>query len=277
MGPLCLMAGRRHMWKTVGRLRPPPVCHQQAQVHARRLDHAHQPAHPFLAAWAQRAIYFVITEPRRERSQGNFQVARIDTQARQGPARFQHAKRRLERRLGSEGLDRSIGTAPAGDFHDFVNDVAIFEVQSDVGAHAPRNAETMVVAPRRRAPAVAHSPIGPWANTTTTSPILILAFSAPLNPVDMMSGHIRTCSSVNPSGTGAPHRGERILRRARAGYREIHESSRYNSPISPDNPPPRIAHWCEARPLPPIARSYARSRDTCGTGSALDCIRCQRF
>ena len=29
------------------------------------------------------------------------------------------------------------------------------------------------------------------------------ALSAPLKPVDMMSGHISTCSSVRPSGTGA--------------------------------------------------------------------------
>ena len=61
----------------------------------------------------------------------------------------------------------------------------------------------MVVAPKRRAPAVAHKPIGPWANTTTVSPILMCAFSAPAKPVDMMSGHISTCSSVKPSGIGA--------------------------------------------------------------------------
>ncbi|MCY1193770.1 hypothetical protein D9M72_50530 [compost metagenome] len=45
--------------------------------------------------------------------------------------------------------------------------------------------------------------MGPWANTATTSPMRMLAFSAPLKPVDMMSGHISTCSSVRPSGTGA--------------------------------------------------------------------------
>ena len=61
----------------------------------------------------------------------------------------------------------------------------------------------MVAAPISRAPAVAHRPIGPWANTTTVSPIRMLAFSAPLNPVDMMSGHISTCSSLRPSGMGA--------------------------------------------------------------------------
>ena len=58
-------------------------------------------------------------------------------------------------------------------------------------------------APRRRAPAVAHSPIGPCANTATMSPILMSARSAPAKPVDMMSGHISTCSSLSPSGIGA--------------------------------------------------------------------------
>ncbi|MNY02124.1 hypothetical protein D3C86_1346830 [compost metagenome] len=59
------------------------------------------------------------------------------------------------------------------------------------------------LAPRSLAPAVAHRPIGPWANTATMSPILMLAASAPAKPVDMMSGHISTCSSLRPSGTGA--------------------------------------------------------------------------
>ena len=61
----------------------------------------------------------------------------------------------------------------------------------------------MVVAPFSRAPAVAHRPMGPWANTATVSPMPMLADSAPAKPVDMMSGHISTCSSVRPSGTGA--------------------------------------------------------------------------
>ncbi|MNL44586.1 hypothetical protein D3C87_1671710 [compost metagenome] len=61
----------------------------------------------------------------------------------------------------------------------------------------------MVVAPNNLAPAVAQSPIGPCANTATVSPIRMLAFSAPLKPVDMMSGHMSTCSSLSASGTGA--------------------------------------------------------------------------
>ena len=61
----------------------------------------------------------------------------------------------------------------------------------------------IVVAPDSFAPAVAHSPIGPCANTATVSPMRISPLSAPQKPVDMMSGHISTCSSVSSSGTGA--------------------------------------------------------------------------
>jgi len=59
------------------------------------------------------------------------------------------------------------------------------------------------VAPRSRAPTVAQSPIGPCAKIATESPIRIRPLSAPPNPVLMMSGHMRTCSSVSPSGIGA--------------------------------------------------------------------------
>ena len=81
-----------------------------------------------------------------------------------------------------------------------------------VGAEALRHLERaparvstamIVVAPISRAPTVAQSPIGPCAKTATASPIRTLPLSAPANPVDMMSGHISTCSSVRPSGTGA--------------------------------------------------------------------------
>ncbi|MCY1514147.1 hypothetical protein D9M68_486760 [compost metagenome] len=65
------------------------------------------------------------------------------------------------------------------------------------------SAPMTVLAPSSRAPAAAQSPIGPCANTATVSPMRMLAFSAPLNPVDMISGHISTCSSLKLSGTGA--------------------------------------------------------------------------
>ena len=57
-------------------------------------------------------------------------------------------------------------------------------------------------APISLAPAVAHRPIGPWAKTTTASPILTPPDSGPLKPVEAMSASSTTCSSVTPSGMG---------------------------------------------------------------------------
>ena len=55
-------------------------------------------------------------------------------------------------------------------------------------------------APFRRAPAVAHSPIGPWAKTATVWPIRTSAVSAAEIPVEAMSASSRHCSSVMSSG-----------------------------------------------------------------------------
>ena len=55
-------------------------------------------------------------------------------------------------------------------------------------------------APISLAPAVAHRPIGPCANTTTASPIRTPPDSAPLKPVEAMSASSTTCSSVSSSG-----------------------------------------------------------------------------
>ena len=61
----------------------------------------------------------------------------------------------------------------------------------------------MVVAPVSFAPTVAQRPIGPCAKTATVSPMRMPPLSAPAKPVDMMSGHMRTSSSVSPPGIGA--------------------------------------------------------------------------
>ena len=55
-------------------------------------------------------------------------------------------------------------------------------------------------APISFAPAVAHSPIGPCANTTTVSPMRTPPDCAPAKPVDAMSARRTTCSSVTSSG-----------------------------------------------------------------------------
>jgi hypothetical protein len=61
----------------------------------------------------------------------------------------------------------------------------------------------MIDAPLSFAPSVAHSPIGPCANTATLSPTRIPPLSAPERPVEKMSGHNTTSSSVRPDGMGA--------------------------------------------------------------------------
>ena len=80
--------------------------------------------------------------------------------------------------LRAERLDRHVGTA-AGQLLHLGDDVDLGEVEHHIGAHAlaisrrTGSLSTPMIseAPISFAPAVAHSPIGPWANTTTASPI----------------------------------------------------------------------------------------------------------
>jgi IS5 family transposase len=101
-------------------------------------------------------------------------------------------------------------TAPAGQFHDGGDRVDVLEVDRVVSPELRRissragmlSTTMIVVAPMSRPPAVAQSPIGSCANTATVSPIRTPPLSAPQKPLDMMSGHIRTCSSLSWCGTG---------------------------------------------------------------------------
>ena len=52
------------------------------------------------------------------------------------------------------------------------------------------------------APATAHRPMGPRANTTTASPMRTPPDSAPLKPVEAMSARSTTCSSDDAVGDG---------------------------------------------------------------------------
>ena len=155
---------------------------------------------------------FRSARPGAERSERDRQIGRIDAQARQRAARPQHPQGALERALRAQRLDRDVDAAPVGEAHDLLDRIDVREVDHVVGAHASRH---LPAAPARvstrddgrgaasLAPAVAQRPIGPCANTATASPMRTLPLSAPEKPVDMMSGHISTCSSVSPSGTGA--------------------------------------------------------------------------
>ena len=87
--------------------------------------------------------------------------------------------------------------------------IAVVGVERDVGAEArapsraARRTESMPMisaAPLSFAPSVAHRPIGPCAKTATASPTLMLPLSAPQRPVEKMSGHSSTSSSVELVG-----------------------------------------------------------------------------
>ena len=98
----------------------------------------------------------------------------------------------------------------------------------------------MSAAPFSFAPIVAQSPIGPCANTATASPTRMPPFSAPASPVEKMSGHSSTSSSVRPCGMGA--------RFARASG-----TSRYSAQapliVLPKRQPPTAPPHCECAPF----------------------------
>ena len=91
----------------------------------------------------------------------------------------------------------------------------------------------MSEAPFNRAPAVAHSPIGPWAKTATVWPICTLAVSAAEIPVEAMSASSTHCSSVRSSG---------ILARLPCAYGTRKKSACTPSMELPRRQPPIISH-----------------------------------
>ena len=122
------------------------------------------------------------------------------------------AQRVLERLLAPERLDGHVDAATVGQSLDRRNRIAVLRVERDVGAQAgapcpaARRLESMPMisdAPLSFAPSVAHRPIGPCANTATASPTLMLPLSAPDRPVEKMSEHSTTSSSVRSAGIGA--------------------------------------------------------------------------
>jgi hypothetical protein len=133
----------------------------------------------------------------------------MDAKTRQPSPWPQDTKRGFERRLSAQRLNGHIDAPAIGDAHALVHGIDLREVDDVVRPEPPRDSRSatrstaMMSSRRSRAPTVAQRPIGPWAKTATASPMRTLPRSAPLKPVDMMSGHISTCSSVSPSGMGA--------------------------------------------------------------------------
>ena len=154
----------------------------------------------------------LVAEPGREGAERDRQIGRIDAEARQRAARAQHAQRRLERRLRAERLDRDVDAAAVGQAHDLLDRVDRREIDDMVGAELLRDRQ-----PRRQlsTPMIVVAPIslragrrrtgrsGPARRPRPYRRSATLPLSAPAKPVDMMSGHISTCSSVRRSGIGA--------------------------------------------------------------------------
>src|SRR5262249_47533147 len=149
----------------------------------------------------------LVPETVSERLGGDLELARVDAEAREGPARPQAAEAIDEGLLGAQGLDRHIGPA-FGQSDDLLDHILLAIVDDGArppaaGHREPRLPEPtamMRAAPMSFAPAMAQSPMGPGPKTTTASPILTPADSAPENPVVAMSDRSRACSSVMSSG-----------------------------------------------------------------------------
>ena len=139
-----------------------------------RFDHRHQTAHPFLAAGAERRHDFLVAEAGVDRLVRRDQFAGIDPEARQRPARPR----------GPQGVSKvacrpsaSIATsAPRPSVRRLISATrSCARIERDVRAEPARHGEawrspsTPMIsdAPRSFAPTVAHSPIGPCANTAT--------------------------------------------------------------------------------------------------------------
>lgn len=153
------------------------MCEQRGRVESARLDGLDEPAHPLLAARAERGHDRVITKVRREGVERDAKVGGIDAKARQCAARSETTQAGLERRLGAERLDGDIDATPLSEAKYLVDRVDPAEIDDMVSAETPRHFEpfrqssiAMIVdAPRSFAPTVAHRPMGPCAKIATMS------------------------------------------------------------------------------------------------------------
>jgi len=133
------------------------------------------------------------------------ELVRINAQAAQRAAGPQASETIFKCLLHAERFDRDVGAAADQAFH-VSEHICLLGIEDDIGANPTcirtGSLSTPMIndAPISFAPAVEQRPIGPCAKTTTVSPILILADSAPLNPVEAISARRMTCSSLKSSG-----------------------------------------------------------------------------
>jgi hypothetical protein len=87
------------------------VRHERRQIDAAMFDHRHQPAHPLLAARAQRRHDLLIAEAGIERLVRRDELARVDAEAGERSARANRPQRVLERLLQTQRFDRDVDAA----------------------------------------------------------------------------------------------------------------------------------------------------------------------
>src|SRR5690606_1085190 len=121
------------------------VSDQHTEIKPFGSQHVHQAAHAFLATRAQCRIDAVIAQACRKCVCRNGQIGGIHTEARERATGFENTQARLERALRAQRFNGRIHAAPAGEFHDLVNDIAVVEVQGDVCTHYFGDAQTVVV------------------------------------------------------------------------------------------------------------------------------------
>src|SRR6185436_3366400 len=109
---------------------------QRFEIGALGCDDVHETAHSFLAAGAEGCDDPVVAEPGCECTEWYREILGVHTQARQRAARPEHSQTCLECRLCTEGFDRHIDTASAGQTHDLGHGIALAEVDDVIGAEA---------------------------------------------------------------------------------------------------------------------------------------------
>ena len=158
---------------------------QRAQIDPAGGDHVHQPAHALLAAGTQRGHDPVVAEAGGERVDGQRQASpeytpRLDSVPPGLSTRRQLSKvswvpsASIATSTPRPSVSRMI-SATGSALRKSMRDVGAQSAWPSPAAPASRRRAMMRVAPFSFAPAVAHRPIGPCANTATVSPILICA------------------------------------------------------------------------------------------------------
>src|SRR5687767_1521067 len=100
-------------------------------------NHFHQPAHALFAAGTERRYDPVIAEARCKRFIRNLELARINSQAREGSRRSQTAKCAFKCLLSAKCLDRYIRAAPSQTFY-FRHHVHVAVIERNIDRKSTR-------------------------------------------------------------------------------------------------------------------------------------------